>query len=233
MAGAKTKQHSGASLHERYAETANKAVQSAAKDVGKEALKVGKDIGKDFITSLLGIDTGHKSAAKTEQKPHHEAKPLPGATIDIVSFLTGGATTVEKHNEKKDKPRIEAAMNYSSDVLRNSERASRHEMSEMNQSIREIQNELKQLLNSSKVLQAEFNEVAVEQAPAEVGKYHMNFFEWMLLVIKQAREKVEDSGAWLSTVKGKNAKKDYWGMFQKHGTTFGLSNERSVATQTG
>ena len=46
-------------------------------------------------------------------------------------------------------------------------------------------------------------------------------------------KKVEDSGAWLGKVQGKGAKKGYWGMFKQHGTTFGLSGERSVATQVG
>ena len=61
----------------------------------------------------------------------------------------------------------------------------------------------------------------------------MNFFEWMLAVIRAAREKVEDSNAWLGTVKGKGAQRNYWNMFKKHGTTFGLSGERAVATQVG
>jgi hypothetical protein len=44
---------------------------------------------------------------------------------------------------------------------------------------------------------------------------------------------VEDSGAWLSAMSGKKGKKTYWSEFKKHGTSFGMSNERSVATQTG
>jgi hypothetical protein len=55
----------------------------------------------------------------------------------------------------------------------------------------------------------------------------------MLTVIRGARMKVEDSGAWLSTMQGKKGKKNYWAMFKKHGTSFGMSNERQVATQTG
>jgi hypothetical protein len=83
------------------------------------------------------------------------------------------------------------------------------------------------------VLQIEFKEVAIEQRIVNPGKYHTSFFEWVLSAIRIARMKVEDSGAWLSASKGKKAKKDYWQMFKKHGTTFGLSNERVVATQTG
>jgi hypothetical protein len=55
----------------------------------------------------------------------------------------------------------------------------------------------------------------------------------MLTVIRSARQKVEDSQSWMGAVKGKGAKRDYWGMFKKHGTTFGQSGERSVATSVG
>src|SRR3989344_5698474 len=72
-----------------------------------------------------------------------------------------------------------------------------------------------------------------EQQIVNPGKYHVSFFEWVLLLVRQARMKVEDSSAWLGAFKSKKAKKQYWSMFKKHGTTFGLSNERVVSTQTG
>jgi hypothetical protein len=71
-------------------------------------------------------------------------------------------------------------------------------------------------------------------APKEVGKYHQNFFEWVLIQIQQARVRVEDSSSWLGAVNKKGqGQKGYGGMFKKHGTNFGMSNQRSVATQTG
>ncbi|HLD02068.1 MAG TPA: DUF5660 family protein, partial [Patescibacteria group bacterium] len=60
-----------------------------------------------------------------------------------------------------------------------------------------------------------------------------NFFEWMLSVIRIARMKVEDSGAWMAALSSKKKGKGYWQMFKKHGTTFGMSHERNVSTQTG
>lgn len=235
MAGTKPKQHSGAALHERYQEAANGAVKSASKKVGSEASKVLQGLGSEAWAQLLGIDRKKHASKQAETPQHVEQKPQPGVTIDIVNFLTGGPVSAEKHSSvEKPKARVEAAMHYGNDVLKTTERANRQELTELQRNIQEIQHELRKLLSSSKVLQMEFNEVAVENATPEIGQYHMNFFEWMLLVIRQAREKVEDSGAWLNTVKGKGAKKNgYWGMFKKHGTSFGLSSERSTATQTG
>lgn len=234
MTGVKTKSHNSVAAHERLSEVGNRITKTVAKDIAKEAAQVGKDIGKDLFAQLLGIDMGKKPTAKHVEAPAEQPKPLPGVSVDIFSFATHATTEGYKPAEKRDKkPNIETVINYSRDILKNSEHAMLGENREMQQNIREIQDELRKLLQSSKVLQMEFAQVAVEQAPVEVGKYHTNFFEWMLIVLRQAREKVEDSGAWLSTVKGKNAKKGYWGMFKKHGTTFGLSNERSVSTQTG
>jgi hypothetical protein len=82
----------------------------------------------------------------------------------------------------------------------------------------------------------EFGGFTVQQTTKEPGKYYINFFEWLLIVIKTAQEKVENSRAWLNTVKGKGRKgdtPDYWQMYKKHGTSFGPSSERSTATQTG
>jgi hypothetical protein len=106
-------------------------------------------------------------------------------------------------------------------------------MREINEKLQQIMAELQRLISSSKELKLEFADVNVDAPPPQAGEYHLNFFDWLLLTIRTAREKVEDSGAWLNAVKGKNKKKGYWGMFKKHGTSFGLSNERSIATQAG
>jgi hypothetical protein len=69
--------------------------------------------------------------------------------------------------------------------------------------------------------------------PAKPGKYHLNFFEWMLVTIQNARMRIEDSAAWVGVVSGKKNKKDYWNLAKSHGTSFMLSGERVAATQVG
>lgn len=98
--------------------------------------------------------------------------------------------------------------------------------------IEEILVEIKRLTESSKELEMQFKDVAVETQVVKPGKYHENFFDWIYSVIKAARVRIEDSTGWLSLMHSKKDRK-YWAMFKKHGTTFGLSNERVVATQTG
>lgn len=99
--------------------------------------------------------------------------------------------------------------------------------------IEQIVMELRRLTASSSELAVEFSDVTMEATPQQPGQYHLNFFEWVMGVIQKARERIEESQTWLSMFKSKRKQKGYWQMFKKHGTTFGLSGERVVSTQTG
>lgn len=137
------------------------------------------------------------------------------------------------HTEKKSPVRIEAGYDYRREIIHGSEIARRSETRELDAKLKEIINELNKLASSSKLLQSEFKEVTVDQRITKPGKYHVSFFEWVLIVVKNARMRVEDSGAWLAAMKSKKKSKGYWEQFKKKGTSFALSNERNVATQTG
>lgn len=214
-----------AATHERLSEVG----KTVAKDVKDVAVHEAGATGKAFIEQLLGIQLNGKTEAKKADTVHKsERAPRSGDIFDIITFTKN---TEYKGAEKK--VHVEAHMNYTSEIARSSERANRVEMSELDRNIRQIQQELKELVHSSRILNNEFKTLTVEEAPPTIGDYHMKFFEWMLIVIRQAKAKVEDSGAWLSAVKGKGAKKGFWGMAKQHGTSFTLSGERTTATQTG
>lgn len=190
-------------------------IVDGVKDSVKEDL-AGREMWRAITAQLKAEGEGEPT--------HHGGDMHEGEEIDLSS-----------HTEKKTShPHIEAGNDYHREITHYAERAHNREVSEIEYKVQEIVNELKRLIDSSStIIQAEYQEVAVMQAPTEVGQYHINFFEWMLSVIKNARMKVEDSGAWLSAMQGKKGKKNYWAMFKKHGTSFGMSNERQVATQTG
>lgn len=99
--------------------------------------------------------------------------------------------------------------------------------------IEQILFELKSLTRSSQELSIQFAEVSMEQTPEKPGEYHISFFEWVFSAIRRARERIDESQTWLALFKSKRTQRSYWNMFKKHGTTFGLSGERVVATQTG
>jgi hypothetical protein len=100
------------------------------------------------------------------------------------------------------------------------------------QQIEEVRQELKLLVASLKKVHQEVDK-AVSEAPVDPGIYHLNFYEQLKNFLRIIRQQVEDSGVWLQAFQTRKKKMGYWGMYKKHGTTFGLSNERSLATSAG
>jgi hypothetical protein len=202
-------------------------------EIGKTAKAQAKLATTDFFSQMLGLDLSSK---KAEHPKAEKSLGLKGQLGEFVLFDSKSTTTIasfEKKPEKAHKQESHGAIDYAGEILNTGK--SHKELREVSEQVQQIMVELKKLISSSRVLQMEFAEVAVEQAPVNVGKYHVNFFDWMLSVIRIARQKVEDSGAWLNTIQAKGSKKKlgYWGMMKKHGTSFGLSNERAIATQAG
>lgn len=100
------------------------------------------------------------------------------------------------------------------------------------QKIEEIRQELNLLVKTIKEVDFEV-EKAVMQIPVNPGVYHVRFLERIKILLKMIREKLEDSRTWLKVSKSKKSQRRYWNMYKKRGTSFGLSNERVVSTQTG
>lgn len=104
---------------------------------------------------------------------------------------------------------------------------------EVNRKIQQILNELRLLSKSVEKVSKEAAKISVEQAPSKGGIYHANFFEWILKTIKMARAKVDESNLWLQQFQSRSKQKGYWAMFKKHGTSFAMSDERSLASSVG
>ncbi len=187
----------------------------------KSAFKkdLAQDGARDLMKQILG------SVEETAGKAHK----LSGDLHEGQEISLHHKDTSKRHDIA---PGLEQ-YSYYREVVRSSEQAQRKESYEQEQQVEQILVEIQRLVSSSKIVEAKFAAISMDQRPKEVGKYHTNFFEWVLIQIRTARMKVEDSGAWLASMSGKKGKKNYWSEFKKHGTSFGMSNERSVATQTG
>ena len=107
-----------------------------------------------------------------------------------------------------------------------------HEDSQIKQQLEAVRAELQALAKSVHMLSTEIHK-AVAEVPVDPGIYHVNFYEKLKAVLKTLREQIDDSRSWLTMHQSRKKKMGYWGMFKKHGTTFGLSNERSIATSAG
>jgi len=108
----------------------------------------------------------------------------------------------------------------------------RDEQAKLKYQIDAVRQELKALSASLKNLHQEV-QTAIEQTPVQPGVYHLNFYERLRVIIKILRQQVEDSRSWLALWTNRKKKMGYWGLFKKHGTQFGLSSERSLATSAG
>lgn len=164
-----------------------------------------------------------------------EPKKAPKGSGDLAEGEPLDLKMMEEQTAQVEKKTQEAApgIDYFREVVRGDKTIIDENGAVLEQRISQIMIELKQLSKSSSELHVAFKQVTVEKAPVNPGKYHLGFFEWVLSVIKSARLRVDESKSWLSLFASKKKQRSYWSMFKKHGTSFGLSNERVVSTQTG
>lgn len=191
---------------------------------------------RDFSGDVVGsvkqdlAAKGYEDILKQLGKVEEQAQNLHGDLSEGEEMFLSNNTSEKSTLRRID---IDPGIDYHREIRHVSERSSRFESREVQAKLEQIMVELEKLIESSSDLESKFEVIAVEQRPVEPGSYHLNFFEWMIGTIQAARQQIEDSSAWLSALQSKKGKKSYWSMFKKHGTSFGMSNERMVATQAG
>ena len=182
----------------------------AIKDIPNEVKKTVTEAGKGVVTDLW------------EQILGSNEKPQPTQKRGDL-----------KQGEELVLQRVEPAIDYAREIMQGERNIRAKESHEVKIRIQEIQIELKKITKTSRELEVEFKDVVMETLPVNPGKFHLNFFEWVLSQLRRARMRIEDSAHWTSVLKSKKSQRQYWSLFKKHGTSFGLSGERIVATQTG
>ena len=204
----------------------------ALKQIGgfDDHIEASRSIGSSVSSSLLNdlLKPGGKDLLKQVGAFEVLGRAKKGGEMH-----EGEEIDLKNAHKKETIQHVEAAYNYTEKILHGDREIQAETAQETRIKIEEIMIELRKVVESSKELKMEFEQVSVEQISAKPGKYHLNFVEWMLENVREIRMRIEDSGAWLAATHSKKDKKQYWSMFKKHGTSFGLSNERSVATQVG
>lgn len=128
---------------------------------------------------------------------------------------------------------VEAAIDYKSEVLHFEKKTTQIKEGQLNQRVEQIMLELKQLSKSMQQLETQVKDVDMGMLPQIVGKYHENFFEFILSSLRNARIKIEDSTNWLSAVGKKSSKRSFAANAKQHGTSYTLSADRAVSQQVG
>ncbi len=190
-------------------------VTSEFKNIGKGILKSAsndllRDSGKNLWDQLLG---GNETPNRRD-----EAVLSEGEEIKL----------------KNEKVAVSAEfVEYKREVINGDKKSENAETYIIREQIEQIRLEIRKLVKSSKVVEQTVKDATSEHAPVKPGKYHVSFFEFVLGVIKDATRKLEDASSMGAMFTNKKQQRQYWNMYKKHGTTFGLSGERTTATQTG
>lgn len=181
--------------------------------------------GRNLISGLW------KQALKPSDLPETKAKE-PQKTPQKAGDLRPGEELSLK--EEKQVQRVEPGINYAREIIHAEKRIRTQDEHQTKVKIQEIVIEIKKLTKSSKELAVQFKDVQnLEHIPEDAGKYHANFVEWVLSMIRSAREKVDNTLSWTTALHSKRKQKQYWSLFKKHGTSFALSGERTAANQVG
>jgi hypothetical protein len=192
-----------------------------AKPYGKSVSSSFSDIGNDTLNTLWDTLLGGGKKDVSNQlfgSGFHDLKP-------------GQEESLRK--QEKMPVRSEAHMEYFRSVKNADIAPKKQQDATVERRVEEIRLEIRQLLKESKQLESTFKSIQIEQKIVNAGTYHENLFDVLRGLIKLARTKVQEGISWAGVARSKKQQKQYWNQFKKHGTTFGLSHERTVATQTG
>lgn len=194
-----------------FQQSQQKKPQTTHNDSVLESLRtLGSGVGKTVAKDVAAGVASDALAALLGQSPN-QGEVRPNRSVDFQKEQDGWGR----------RPEVQARSPYVAP-----------EELHIKEQIEAVRSELKALAASIKNLNTEIQRTITE-VPVDPGIYHKNFFERMRSILVVLREQVDDSRSWLNLYSNRKQKCGYWGMYKKHGTTFGLSNERTIATQAG
>lgn len=182
----------------------------ALKSIGSQTTStVGKDVVGSVAQNFIQDLTGSRSNSEITTENNHEN------SLDIEVRIRQEALAIQRHRE----------INETKVFDRREE--------ETKAKIAAIKEQL-QLLAQEIVGMDKQLEKAIEEEIAHPGTYHLNFFEKLRKFILDLRKRVADSANWLEiSNQRKAAQQGYWANVKKSGTKYMLSQERTLATQSG
>lgn len=186
------------------------------------------DIGSDVLNDLWKNLLGGSGKAISEQLLGTPKYASRGGDL-----RPGEAASLRKQQEKQPVARSEAHMEYFRGIKNADIAPTQRQDRILEEKVDQIRMEIRQLMATSKQLDTAFKSVKIEQRIVKAGKYHETLFDFIRALLKSARVRMEEGLSWSNTAKSKKQQRQYQNMAKKHGTSFTLNNERTVATQTG
>lgn len=193
-------------------------VLESLKDLGSGATdQMGdllKDTSEDFFKELLGIQ-------RTPQKRSGELSP--GQSLEMSAVMSG-----KEEENKKLRAQISLERQLSSDESR----ISQEKTNQLRVQLQALTQEVVKVAQSTGNL-AEATQVAMVEAPANPGVYHIIFFEKVLEFLQSFRQKIDQASTWLQSSNKRAEKKNYWAMYKKKGSSFLLSPDHYLSRSAG
>lgn len=193
-------------------------VIESLKDIGGDFSGQGSDLLKstseEFFKELMGM-------RRPQVKRSGEMRP--GESFDMSSVLSG-----KDEENKKLRAQISLERNLSS----NEKRLSQDKMQELRFQLQAITVEINKLAASTGNLATQ-TEIAMVEVPVNPGVYHVIFFEKILELLQQFRQKIDQAAVWLNSSNKRAEKKNYWSMYKKKGSSFLLSPDHYLSRSAG
>jgi hypothetical protein len=220
----KTQPKKQASEYEREKKQASAEVKPIT--FSGEASNLWKGILKSTSNDLIGGSLGSIS------------EQILGPSTGGQQLHEGQAVSLKKSTEASEKqekkPAVTAEhMEYFRGVNNVDRIGETRTEQQVRSAVDQIRMEIQKLMKTSRLVERTVKDATADQTPIKPGKYHLNFFEFVLGVIKDATRKLEDTVSYGAVFQSKKQQSKYWNSVKSNGTSFQLSGERTVSTQTG
>ncbi len=200
------------------ANTVRRNIIESLKDLGTDFGSQGSDLLKstseDFFNELIGIkkEPVNKSGEITQ-----------GESMDMAAVLSG------KEEENKH---LRAQISLERNLSNEQSRLAEHSMQELRVQLQAIISEISKMAQSTATLATQ-TEIAMIEAPVNPGVYHVIFLEKILEFLQSFRKKIDQASVWLQSSNKRAAKKNYWSMYKKKGSSFLLSPDHYLQRSAG
>ncbi len=190
-----------------------------------------KDLSSGVVQEFRDAPKGLFDEALKQIGLKEQKQPLSGE-IDLRS---GAHQTNEKVDQKSAQVeaqlrQLRSLQTQEKQVYNLKEKTTKDQIQKLMQ---ELAVEVTKLQKQTSELTSEVKSITVETMPAKVGAYHLNYFDWVINMLRDLRKRVNESRHWLALWDQKKKQKGYWAMFKKHGTSFAMSEERAIASANG
>ena len=202
-------------------------MKSNANIIGSSITEVGAGLSS-------GLKSFFESTNKTALDQLLEArKDAQAQVFGLEKELKEGDEEIVNESQEKRKIVSSEHQAYFREIITAPQRAENEDRQQLSAQIEEIRIEIKKLKDASAEMDIVFREVSTQKTPEKPGKYHLNFYEWVFITIRNAREKMDEVNTLGSMVGNRKREKQYMAMAKKHGTSFTLHHDRAIARQAG